>query len=71
MGLLALFGGVVLAQNVKLIFNEGLTATELIHVRTLMLILTVNMSISFPASIFTNYITSQEKFVFQKIVDNM
>ena len=68
MGLLALFGGVVLAQNVKLIFDEGLTATELIHVRTLMLILTVNMSISFPASIFTNYITSQEKFVFQKIV---
>lgn len=68
MGATALFCGILLSQNVKLIFAEGLTANELIHVKNLMLILTANMSISFPASVFTTYITSQEKFVFQKTI---
>ena len=68
MGLLALFGGIVLAQNVKLIFNDGLNAAELEHVKVLMYILSFSMCLSFPASIFTTYTTSQEKFVAQKLL---
>jgi Membrane protein involved in the export of O-antigen and teichoic acid len=69
MGLLALFGGLVLSQSTKLIFDEGLTTNELTRAKYLILILTANMSISFPVSIFTTYITSQERFVFQKLLN--
>ena len=34
-----------------------------------MIFLTINLAISFPASVFVSYITSQEKFIFQKLVN--
>ena len=32
-------------------------------------ILSINMAISFPTSVFSSYVTSQEKFIFQKIIN--
>jgi len=66
----ALLCGLVLMQKrfLLLIFDEGLTAAEISLSRTLMIFLVVNMVCSFPTSVFVSYITSQEKFIFQKCV---
>lgn len=69
LGLVAFFAGIVIALNCKLIFNKGLTASELFLIKNLMLIMSFNMAISFPASIFVSYITANEKFVFQKLIN--
>lgn len=66
----ALLCGLVLMQKrfLLLIFDEGLTAAEISLSRTLMIFLVINMVCSFPTSVFVSYITSQEKFIFQKCV---
>ena len=69
MGLIALAAGLVLAQNVKIFYNETYTDNEIEIAKVLMIFLTINLAISFPASVFTSYITSQERFVFQKAVN--
>lgn len=69
LGILVLAAGSVLAFNCKLIFDEGLTASELELTKILMLIMTFNMALSFPASVFVSFITVNEKFIFQKLVN--
>lgn len=68
-GLISLALGLTLAFNVGLIFNESYSSSDINIARVLMIILSINLAISFPASVFSSYITSQEKFVFQKIVN--
>ncbi len=69
MGIVALIAGLVLAFNVNVFFNDTYTNSDLELAKILMLFLAFNMFISFPASVFVSYITSQEKFVFQKLVN--
>lgn len=69
LGLIALIAGLAIAFNVGIFFNETYTAHDLEIARTLMFFLAFNLAVSFPASVFTSYITSQEKFVFQKLVN--
>ena len=69
LGLIAFVAGIVLALNCRLIFDDGLTEKELSLIKILMLIMSFNMAISFPASVFVSYITANEKFVFQKLVN--
>lgn len=69
LGTIALFAGLCLSVNSKLIFGEGLTADELTIIKVLMSIMSINMAISFPASVFVSFITANEKFVFQKLVN--
>ena len=67
---IALFAGLFLAHNVDRVFSaEGYTNEDIRTARILMIFLSINLAISFPASVFTSYITSQEKFVFQKLVN--
>lgn len=68
MAVICLICGVVMAENVKGLFGSKLTAGELAKSRTLLLILIVNMAITFPNSVFNCYVTAHEKFVFQKIL---
>lgn len=65
-GIISLISGLILCDNISFIMGSGLTNDELNLSRVLMLILTVNMTLSFPASVFNSYITSQERFIFQK-----
>jgi O-antigen/teichoic acid export membrane protein len=67
-GLIAVIAGTVLAMNTEVIFGSELTSTELSRARFLMMILVVNLAISFPNIVFTSHITANEKFVFQKLV---
>lgn len=68
-GLIALTAGLFISCNVSVFFNETYTQQNLETARILMIFLAFNLAVSFPASVFTSYITSQEKFIFQKLVN--
>ena len=65
-GIIAFLCGLYLTNNLALVFKDGLTPLEYEKARHLMFILTINLAISFPMCVFTNIVTSQEKFVFLK-----
>lgn len=67
-GLLAVIAGTVLALNTDLILGSELSSEELSKAKTLMMILVINLAISFPNIVFSSYITANERFVFQKLV---
>lgn len=61
-GFIAVLAGVVLVHNVDLIFGKKLTTKELNTAKVLMAILTFNIALSFPASVFHSYITANEEY---------
>ena len=67
-GLIAVFAGTILALNIETVFGSKLTSAELSKAKILMMILVINLSISFPNIVFTSHITANERFVFQKLV---
>lgn len=67
-GAVALILGFLLSRNVGLFLNDTYSAREHAIARTLFLLLTFNLALSFPLSVFTSYITSQERFVYLKII---
>lgn len=69
MGLIALICGLFLTANINWFYNDTYTSREIETARVLMIFLTVNLALSFPMSVFTSYITSQERFVFQKLLN--
>ena len=67
-GITALLCGLFLSFNLNIVFDEGLTSTEYEIARVLMLLLTANLAISFPMSVFQSIISAHEKFVFLKLL---
>lgn len=67
-GVVAIIAGSILALNTSFVFGTELTVGELETAKVLMLILVVNLAISFPSIVFTSHITANERFVFQKFV---
>lgn len=67
-GLIALLCGLYLTLHLSYIFDNGLTEHEYEIARILMLLLTINLSISFPMSVFSCIISANEKFIFLKTV---
>ena len=67
-GIIALFCGLFLSFNLKLVFDSGFTKKEYTTAKVLMLLLTVNLALSFPFSVFSNIISAHEKFVFLKLL---
>lgn len=65
-GFIGLACGLFLSFNLKLVFDEGLTQAEYVKARILMILLSVNLAISFPMSVFQNIISAHERFVFLK-----
>ncbi|AQS52647.1 hypothetical protein BW727_100239 [Jeotgalibaca dankookensis] len=68
LGLVAVIAGILLALNTETIFGSELTNIELSRARTLMIILVINLGVSFPSIVFTSHITANEKFIFHKLV---
>jgi len=66
---IALIAGLILMQNAENIFKKGLTASEISKAKILLCICVVNIAISFPASVFTSFITANEKYIFLKAVN--
>ena len=67
-GIIGLLCGLFLSNNLKIVFADGLTQDEYSTAKVLMLLLTINLAISFPMSVFQNIISAHERFVFLKIL---
>ncbi len=68
LGLVAVIAGFILARYTGVIFGSNLTAGELAKARILMYILVLNLGFSFPSIVFTSYITANERFIFQRVI---
>lgn len=68
-GFIALISGIVLSNNVSIIFNDTYSTHDKEVGKVLMIIMAFNLAWSFPASVFTSYVTAQEKFIFQKMLN--
>lgn len=67
-GLIAVLAGMVLVINTEAILGSQLTNRELSIAKVLMAIMVINLAISFPNIVFNSYITANEQFVFQKLL---
>ena len=67
-GLVALGCGLFLSYNLELVFSSGLTASEYRIARILMILLSFNLGLSFPMSVFTSIISAHERFVVLKLL---
>lgn len=65
-GVIALACGLYLSFHLDLVFDEGLMPSEYQTARVLMLLLTVNLALSFPMSVFQSIISANERFIFLK-----
>ena len=68
-GIIAGIIGAILWLNVDNLFGNTMGPDELEKAKILMGILTFNLVITFPLSIFSSIITSYEKFVFSKLLN--
>jgi len=60
--------GFIMLGNIELIFGDKLNALEYNTARKLMILMVINLSLTFPDSVFNSIISSKEKFIFQKIL---
>ena len=65
-GLIAFAGGLALYYNVDTLFDRTMTAADTSQARIMMLLLTLNLLVTFPLSIFGSIITAYENFIFQR-----
>lgn len=68
-GAISLACGLIISHNASIFLNNSYSSFDLHTAKTLLTILTVNLSLSFPLSVFTSYITIQEKFIAQKTLN--
>ncbi len=60
--------GYILYTQIDYAYAENLSSLEIKKVKVMMLIMILNISFSFPLSIFTSIITAYEKFIFLKSI---
>lgn len=60
--------GVVMTVNIEHVFSDGLTTAEYGTARILMVLMVINLALSFPNSVFDAITSSQEQFIFQKML---
>lgn len=68
MSITALVCGMILSCFTESIFGSNLTSAELQKAEILMRFLVVNIALTFPSSVMDSIISSQEQFLFQRIV---
>lgn len=68
MSFICVICGLGMVANIRCIFGSGLSEEEYTTARVLMILMVVNLALTFPNSIFNCIITSQEKFLFQKLL---
>jgi O-antigen/teichoic acid export membrane protein len=61
--------GIALYFNIDLLFGNSLTAGELSKARIMVILLILNLTFTFPLSIYGSIIVAYENFVFQKLVN--
>lgn len=68
-GFVALLCGLFLSFNLDIVFKDGLTQREYDIAQVLMLLLTFNLTLSFPSSVFRSIISAHERYIYLKIVN--
>lgn len=68
LSIVCIFCGSVMVNNIEVIFGTGLTVEEYNTARILMILLIINLALTFPNSVFNCSITANEKFLFQKLL---
>ena len=67
-GVITLVVGGILYLNAGNIFDAAMTSIELQRTRWILVLMVVNLAITFPFSLFGSIITAYEQFVFQKVL---
>lgn len=67
-GIICLLAGVILVLNIDSLFANSMSQNEINTAKVLMGIMVFNLAISFPGSVFTSYITANEKYIFQRVI---
>lgn len=67
-GVIAFACGLFLTANLKLVFRDGLTPSEYETARVLMFLLSINLGLSFPMSVFSSIISAHERYVVLKLL---
>ncbi len=67
-GLIAVCVGALLTLNIKNIFGANMTVAEIDKTRIMLWLMTFNLAITFPMSIWGSIMTAYERFVFQRVV---
>lgn len=68
MSFVAFVCGIVLSQFTPQLFGTKLTVYELEKAKLLMQILVVNIALTFPSSVFDSFVSSQEQYLFQRVL---
>lgn len=65
--LLSLLGGGILLANIR-ILGTHLTDADYVIARELLIIMVINLAVSFPSNLFIAYLSANERFIFQKLI---
>ena len=68
-GIICVLAGSVLVVNIETMFKNSLTADEVGTAKVLMMLMVFNLAISFPGSVFSSYVTANEQYIFQRVVN--
>ncbi len=68
LGLISLFFGMILVKNARLVLGTQLSDAQILTSQIMMFILIINMALSFPNIVFSSYISANERYIFQKVV---
>lgn len=68
-GIITVIAGFILYLNIGNLFSAKMTSSEIEKAKGLMLLLVVNLSISFPLGLFSSIITAYEEFIFSKVIN--
>lgn len=67
-GILAFLVGLGFYYNIEYFFSHSMTDSEINKAQIMMLLLSFNLAVTFPLSIFGSIISAYEDFVFQRVV---
>lgn len=67
-GIVTTLIGVILYFNASSLFNQSVSKEEIELARQLIIVLIINMAITFPGAVFNNIIAANEKFIYQKLL---
>lgn len=67
-GLIAFILGLILSFNVGALFDRTMSSDELLKMKVMFVLMSINLAFTFPLSIFGSIIAAYERFIFQKLV---
>lgn len=67
-GLISFILGLILYFNVEALFSHSMTINEISEAKVMIMLMVINVAVTFPLSIYGSIITAYEDFVFQRVI---